>query len=418
MNRLKKIFETEDVEFAVIGKVTNTKKLVVKFEETPLVDLDMDFLHKSMPIPHRKAKWQDLPLKEPEIEEKQNYNDELKKILSHPTVASKEEVIRRYDHEVQGNTIGKPLTGAQNDGPSDASIIRPEFGQKALVISNGINPRYGLISSYWMAASAIDEALRNSVASGGCIDKTALLDNFCWASTSSQEKLGSLVMAAKACRDVALGFETPFISGKDSLHNEFKSENQTIPIPDTLLISAASVINKEDATTTYLKEKNSSLYILGNTYDEMGGSYFYQLHDKIGKNVPKVRVSEAKKNMKSLTKAMRKGMVLSCHDCSEGGMAVAAAEMAFSALIGLKIDADKIPGNAKQNHKRLFSESNSRFLIEVKKSNEKGFEEITGAVKIGETTSKPSLTISSNEQNVIDAQLNELKKAWKGTIKW
>ena len=415
---VQEIFKGEDVAASVIGRFTSDKKLTVKFEESVLVDMDMEFLHGGMPAPSRKAAWRDFDLKEPELQEKENYNEELKKILAHPSIASKEEVIRRYDHEVQGGTIVKPLVGTQNDGPADAAVIRPEFGDSAIVVSNGINPRYGFISSYWMAASAIDEALRNSVASGGDPDRTALLDNFCWGSTESEEKMGSLVMAAKACRDVATGFGTPFISGKDSLHNEFRSGDRIISIPDTLLISAASVIKKRDAVTMDLKEEGSSLYILGQTRDELGGSYFYELHGEIGKNVPRVNAAEARKSMKNLTKAMRSGLVLSCHDCSEGGMAVAAAEMAFSGGVGLNIDAGRVPGSADRNYKILFSESNSRFLIEVRKESEKEFEKITGAAKIGETVADEILTISGDGRNLIEAGLKDLKEAWKGTVRW
>ena len=139
----KEVFESEDVSVSKIGKFSGSKKLVVKFEDQVVADLDMDFLHKGLPKIVREAEWVDKSLTEPNVEEKESYDDDLIKILSHPTVASKEEVIRRYDYEVQGNTVGKPLTGVDNDGPSDAAVVRPGFGKKNLVVSNGINPRYG-----------------------------------------------------------------------------------------------------------------------------------------------------------------------------------------------------------------------------------------------------------------------------------
>ena len=413
----KKVFESEDVPVAAIGKFTDTGKLLVKFENETIVDLEMDFLHEGLPKTCREAEWTDKSLKEPEIDEKESYDEDLIKILSQPTVASKEEVVRRYDYEVQGNTIGKPLTGIENDGPSDAAVIRPEFGKKNLVISNGINPRYGLISSYWMAASVIDEALRNIVASGGEFRKTALLDNFCWGSTSDKRKLGSLVMASKACRDFAIGFEAPFISGKDSLHNEFDSDGKVFSIPDTLLISAASV-SEGPVMSMDLKKEGSSFYVLGKTYDELGGGFFYDVRGELGSNVPKVRIEEAKKSMESLSRAIREGLVLSCHDCSEGGLAVAAAEMAFAGHVGLRIDLPKIPSDADKDYKILFSESNSRFLVEVEKKNEEHFEEMTGAAKIGETCSGKKLTFFKESRDVINSDLEKLKKSWKSAIKW
>ncbi len=419
LGRLMKLCESEDVDAIVIGRITDSRRLVVMFNENKLVDLEMEFLHEGLPKMKRKAAWNEKIMEEPEIEEKQNYNDELKKILSHPTITSKEEVIRRYDHEVQGNTIGKPMIGIFNDGPSDAAIIRAGCNSdKAIVVSNGINPRYSAISSYWMAASAIDEALRNVVSSGGDIKTTALLDNFCWGSTAEEEKLGRLVMAAKACHDTAIIYETPFISGKDSLHNEFKSGNKTIAIPDTLLISAVSVIEAKSAITVDLKEEGSSIYIVGKTYDELGGSYYYDLFGEIGGNVPKVRAKDAKKSMETLTAAMRRGVVLSCHDCSEGGLAVAAAEMAFAGNIGMRINCENVPNETDKSHKLLFSESNSRFIVEVARGKEEEFEKITGAARIGETIAEKKLIISKGGSKLIDADIDELKKVWKGTIRW
>jgi len=413
IEQLKKVCDDENVQASVLGKFTNTKKLEVKYDDQTLVNLNMDFLHEGLPKLKRRAKIITKNLSEPHLDEKESYNEELLKILSHPTVASKEEVIRRYDFEVQGNTIGKPFAGV-NNGPSDAAVVRPYFGKKALVIANGINPRFSLIDSYWMAASVIDEALRNIVATGGDLSRTALLDNFCWASTASEEKLGSLVQAAKACHDTALEFETPFISGKDSLHNEFKTKNGTIGIPDTLLISAVSVIDASDAITMDIKQAGSSIYILGTTHDELGGSFYYDLFDEIGANVPKVRAEEARSNMTNLTRAMRAGLVKSCHDCSEGGLAVAVAEMAFAGDIGIDIKPATIPNQVDKQYKLLFSESNSRFLIEVESRSEKEFENITAAVKIGRTVEEKRLTIG----NLVDLPLIELENAWKGAITW
>ncbi len=419
LGRLMKLCSGEDVDALAIGRITDTKRLVVMFNEKKLVDLEMKFLHRGLPKTRRKASWAEKSEEEPKLEEKESYNGELKKILAHPTIASKEEVIRRYDHEVQGNTIGKPLVGVFNDGPADAAIVRHDFeSEKAVMISNGINPRYGLISSYWMAASAIDEAVRNIISSGGDIKTTALLDNFCWGSTKEEEKLGRLVMAAKACHDIAIEYETPFISGKDSLHNEFKSGNRTIAIPDTLLISAVSVIEARDAVTMDIKEEGNSIYIVGKTYDELGGSHYYDLFGKIGRNAPKVRTKGARKNMERLTEAMRKGLVRSCHDCSEGGIAVAAAEMAFAGNTGMIIDAEMVPNEVDRDYKLLFSESNSRFIVEAAKGKEEEFEKITGAAKIGETTGEKRLVIRNSKGRLIDADINELRKAWKGTIKW
>ena len=161
-------------------------------------------------------------------------------------MCSKEWVIRQYDHEVQGASVLKPLVGEAEDGPGDAAIIKPvATSSRGLIISNGINTRYGDVNPYWMAASAIDEALRQVIAVGGSLKQAALLDNFCWGSVKDKQSLGALVKASQACYDMSLAYGTPFISGKDSLNNEFEHEGKRISIPHTLLISAMAVM--EDA---------------------------------------------------------------------------------------------------------------------------------------------------------------------------
>lgn len=345
-----------------------------------------------------------------------------------PTIASKEWVIRQYDHEVQASTIVKPLTGAENDGPSDAAVVRPVFGsRKAVAVANGINPRYGTISPYWMAAAAIDEALRNIVATGGSIGKTAILDNFCWANTGEEERLGTLVMAAKACRDFAVAYGTPFISGKDSLHNEVIVGGRKMPILDTLLISAISVIDDiENIVTMDAKREGSSIYAVGETKNEMGGSHYGEL---IGNsieegNVPIVDAAKSTAVFAAVEEAIRKRTVLACHDMSEGGLAVALAEVCFAGGIGAEVELRNVPHNSSSvtDDVVLFSESQTRFIAEVGKGKEEMFEE---AMKkygcsygmIGKTKGK-RLIIRGSSGKLIDADISELKDAWQGTLRW
>jgi phosphoribosylformylglycinamidine synthase len=406
---------------SVIGKFTGDRRLVIKYKEKKVVDIEMDFLHGGLPKQERKAVWDDSKNQEPEIADKKNYDEELKKILSNPTVASKEWVIRQYDHEVQGCSITKPLLGSDNDGPGDASIVKPVFeSKKAVAVSNGINVRYGLVDSYWMAASAIDEALRNLVAVGGDIGHTALLDNFCWGNTDQPEKLGSLVMAAMACKDIGTKYLLPFISGKDSLHNEIMIEGKGVNIPDTLLISAVSVMDAENAVSMDIKEEGSSIFIVGKTYDELGASQYYNIFGELGLNVPKVRPDDGLVSMEKLSEAIKKGLVRSCHDCSEGGIGVALAEMCFAGNIGMEIDLEKVPYEGeRKNYKVLFSESNSRFIVEIEKGKENEFAEVMGeaASKIGKTEGK-MLTVKSNGTKLISSDIGGLKEAWQKTLRW
>src|SRR5437660_10815045 len=214
----------------------------------------------------------------------------LRKILSSYNVCSKEWIIRQYDHEVQGGSVVKPLVGVHNDGPSDAAVVMPVLGSNiGLAIGCGINPRYGDLDPYWMAASAVDEAVRNVVAVGADPSRIALLDNFCWGNTDRPEVLGSLVRAAAACRDAALALNMPFISGKDSLNNEFHAADRNIVIPPTLLISALGrVPDVRRCVTMDLKGPGNVLLLIGTTRDEMGGSHFHLIHRFDGGQVLRV----------------------------------------------------------------------------------------------------------------------------------
>ena len=218
---LLKLFSNEDVEAAVIGEFTDTKRLQLEYQNAMVCDLDMVFLHKGVPQIQMEALWHQPRFDEPEFIPI-DLEAELKGLLGSWNTCSKEWVIRQYDHEVQGGSVLKPLVGAKNDGPWDAVIIRPVLSSEiGAIISNGINTRYGDIDPYWMASSAIDEALRQVIAVGGNLKKVALLDNFCWGSPKRPEMVGALIRAAQACHDMSLAYGVPFISGKDSLNNEF-----------------------------------------------------------------------------------------------------------------------------------------------------------------------------------------------------
>jgi phosphoribosylformylglycinamidine (FGAM) synthase-like enzyme len=301
----------------------------------------MKFWHKGLPKYSRKAVWQAPKLTEPATAGKEDYNNDLLQILSSYNVASKEWVIRQYDHEVQGGSVVKPLMGIDNDGPSDAAVIRPKYNSdKGLAISCGMNPCYGDIDPYWMAIAGIDEAIRNIVCVGARIDRIALLDNFCWGDCTKPETLGSIVRAAQACYDGAMAYSAPFISGKDSLNNEFACEDGSkIAIPSTLLISAISIVDDVDKCITMdVKAAGNLLFIVGQTRDELGGSHYYKINGHIGANVPKTDLEIAPKTAQKIAQAIAEGLVESCHDCSEGGLAVALAEMAFAGGLGIQAD--------------------------------------------------------------------------------
>jgi phosphoribosylformylglycinamidine synthase len=318
------------------------------------------------------------------------------------------------------------MVGKNNDGPGDAAIIRPLLdSERGVIISNGINPKYGEIDPYWMAASAIDEALRQIVAVGGSLERVALLDNFCWGNPERPDVLGALARAAQACHDMALGYETPFISGKDSLYNEFEYEGENISIPHTLLISAIGIMaDTSKAVSIDFKQAGDVIYVVGATNNELGGSAYFDTKGFIGNKAPKVDAKQARKLMNSLSRATGKGLVKACHDCSEGGIGAALAEMAFAGGLGAIIDLKKVPlgETVTRDDFILFSESNSRFLVEVQPENKDQFENImkgSPCAAIGRVTGSETVEVRGLKGNtIVNVSLADLKEAWQKPLRW
>ncbi|MEM3745293.1 MAG: phosphoribosylformylglycinamidine synthase subunit PurL [Candidatus Bathyarchaeia archaeon] len=413
LERTLEVFRDEDVEATSIGRLTDDSVLRIFYRGFNVAEVDIPFLF-SPPRSFRRAVFVKPRLEEPVFEEAKDLTDHLLKILSSPNVASKESVVRTYDHEVKGNTVLKPFCG-KNNGPSDAAVIKPlDDSWRGVVISCGMNPQYGKIDAYWMAASAIDEAIRNNVAVGG--RRIALLDNFVWGNPEKPDRMGSLVRACMACYRFAKGFGTPFISGKDSLYNE----SPLGPVTPTLLITAVGVTpDVRRIVTMDLKEPGNLLYIVGCTYAELGGSEYYRLMGFLGKTVPKVRLREARRSMRAISRAISGGYVRACHDLSEGGLAVAAAEMAFAGGLGLEISLKNVPrgNNVYRSDHVLFSESNSRFLVEVPEKCRDRFEaSVRGAAYalIGRVKSDKSFVIYGLDgRRVVETDIDALLNAWR-----
>jgi phosphoribosylformylglycinamidine synthase len=425
-DELERICKSENVEATVIGKFVPTGRLVLKYGDAVVADLAMDFLHGGRPAVVREAVYRPGDAKPQAAVVRDDYTLDLLKVLGAYNVASKEWIIRQYDHEVQGGSAVKPLVGAQSDGPGDAAVVRPVLdSQRGVVLACGMNPRYGDFDTYHMAASAIDEAVRNCVAVGADPRRIALLDNFCWGDCERSETLGSLVRAALACRDLSLAWETPFISGKDSLNNEFSyvdptGEKRTIAIPPSLLISAMGQVDDvRRCVTMDLKSPGNLLYLVGETKDELGGSHFALVNHLEGGNVPTVDPDVARRTFAAVHDAIRAGLVRACHDLSEGGLAVAAAEMAFAGGIGAKLELSSLPKLPTAT--LLFSESNSRFLCEVSPGSAAAFESKLAdvpCVRVGETIEQQQLAATSNGNTVVRVGLSELKAAWQQPLWW
>lgn len=422
--RLGEICDGLDVEWTVIGRFTGDGRLRVRYGERTVAELDMRFLHDGWPQRSLHAEWSPPARQDPVIPPADDLAPLLLRMLAHPDVASKEAVIRRYDHEVRGATVVKPLVGLANDGPSDAAVLRPleTGGYRGLALGCGINPHYGLLDPYAMAWAAVDEAVRNIVAVGADPDHVALLDNFCWGNPALPDRLGGLVRAAQGCHDAALAYRTPFISGKDSLNNEYAdAHGQKRTIPPTLLISSLGIVpDVRRAVTMDLKAPGNLIYGVGLTCHELGGSLYHRLHGAPGDGVPQP-VPDARTTFQVLHRAMQHGLVRACHDLSEGGLAVAAAEMCIAGRVGLALDLSALPRAAgvQTDTGVLFSETSARFLVEVAPDDAAAFEAIMSGrpcTRAGQVTVVPALTVRGLLGTlVIDCAVEDLRRAWQST---
>ncbi len=425
---LLELFRRRQVEAVEIGEFTGAGRLELLYKGARVGELAMEFLHEGMPQIPRPARWAAPSFPEPRLPEPADLAKTLMQLLGSWDTCSKEWIIRQYDHEVQGGSVLKPIAGGQ--GPSDAAVVRPRLDSaRGIVLANGINFRYGDLDPYGMAALAIDEAARQVVAVGGTLDHLAILDNFCWGDPTRVEVLGSLVRAALGCYDAAKAYGTPFISGKDSLHNEYRLGEKTIQIPGTLLISAIGVIpDTARVISMDAKRAGNFLYIAGLTKRELGGSSYHALHGAEGGAVPRVDLEGAPRLLRKVSRAIGAGLAVSAHDCSEGGLAVAAAEMAFAGGLGLTLDlravpVAKVPGRPDPltDAEALFSESATRLLLEVPPAKAEEFEKgMAGypAARIGRFEQEPVLRVMGlSGKPVIEAAVQALREAWEAPFK-
>jgi phosphoribosylformylglycinamidine synthase len=429
--RFESLCRSEGVEAVVIGQFTGTGVLRLMYSGEEVGSLTMSFLHEGRPPVVRQAQYvskpeQALAIK---LDGRDAVESALLKILSSPNVASKHWIIRQYDHEVQAGSVIKPLVGPQCDGPSDAAVVKPRLtSQRGLVISCGMNPRLGDYDPYHMATSAIDEAVRNAVAVGADPSRIAILDNFCWGNTDRAETLGSLVRAALACHDLAVEWKTPFISGKDSLNNEFAwvdsaGRKNSIAIPSSLLISAIGQVDDvRNCVTMDFKSPGNTVYLVGVTREEFAGSHLAMVLGKTGGIVPKVDPKPAMKLYKAIHAAIQNKEIRSCHDLSEGGLVAALSEMSFAGGLGVSID---VSGLCRQMFidevTALFSESNSRFLVELTPANVSAFEarfRDLPCVRLGQVGTGSNVVVKNGEKTLVDIPWLKLKQAWIAPLDW
>jgi phosphoribosylformylglycinamidine synthase II len=403
VDALLKLSRSEDVEATVIGTFgTPNEELILNYHGTEVGRMSMHFMHDGIPTPTRKAvvtEYQMPAAAAPKALDPASVRDRLLSLLAHPNIASKHWVIRQYDHEVQGGSVIKPLTGPLQIGPSDAAVLRPKLtSTRGVALGCGMAP--SIEDPYAMALASIDEAIRNVVAVGADPEKIAILDNFCWPSVDDEKTMGTLVRACEACRDAALAYNIPFISGKDSLHNQFTNQEtgEIIRIPRTLLISAIGVLDDVRKCVTMDLKHRTSRVVLIETKDAFNPA-------------------ELSKTHRSIAAMIRAGKIAACHDISDGGIAVAAAEMCNASGLGMIIGQEFFTTDA------AFTEKPGRYLIELNENLQteairQELTDATTATDFGIVQHLKKLTITNPKQRVLEIGLEELTKAWRGTLDW
>lgn len=418
------LMTSRGVETAVIGEFTDQSRCIVKYKNEEIMNLDMDFLHNGLPKKTLKTQYKKPQNEEPDFQQPQDLTQELLQMLAHPNIASFEWISRQYDHTVQGGAVVGPIVGKGRIN-TKASVTKPFLEtNKGIVISQAITPRYSLIDTYHMAACAIDMSIAQNIAGGGNLEHMALMDNFCWCSSKDPQRLGELKAAARACYEYAVSYGTPFISGKDSMFNDFTGYDETgekikISALPTLMISSLSVINDvTKAVTPDLKFAGDLIYILGETKNELGGSEYFSSKNAVGNEVPQVDSEKALDLYRKFMQAADQRLLASAISIDFGGIATSLAQKAIAGQLGLEVDLEEIPKSQdlKRDDYLLFSETRSRFIVTIAPENREEFEKTFKGIplkQIGHVTNDKKFNI----RNLINTDLETLTKAYKSTFK-
>lgn len=422
LDELQKLCDTFQTEMTVLGESDDSGVLRVWHNGELVVEMDNSKLHDA-PTKQLTSVFNAAPANTGVALDDSDLTGDLKQLFGDFAIVSREPIIREYDHEVQGNTVLKPLAGASADAPQDASVIDIDGSDKLMSLALAILPEWGKTDPYAMGTGTVDETVRQLVLAGTNPDKIALLDNFCMGNPECPTELGRIVECAKGIREAALAYGAPYVSGKDSFYNYFETEDGPVNIPVTFLCSGFGVV--EDASHVHgasLRRSDSVLFLVGNTEDEMGGSVYARVKGVKDCKVPQTDCAANFAIYKQYyDKALTQGLVLSAHDLSEGGLAVAAAEMAFSGKGSITLNLDTLPttGGWKNNAVPCFGESTGRFLVEVDPDMADEFAAAmagTPCARIGSATSDGKLTITAGGATVLQAEIAELKNIWKNGL--
>jgi len=415
------------VEATVIGKFTDSGKCIVEYKGKTIMDVDLQFLHCGLPKRLMKTKQTDTKHKEPDFPDRKDLTGEFIKILGRLNIASYEFITNQYDHIVQSNLVLSPLSGKGRVNSAVAAIKPVLNGKRGILLSYGLYPSYSDIDTYHMAAASIDTAVRNIIAAGGNLNEIYLLDNFCWCDGSDPFRLWQLKRAVQACYDCAKTYGTPFISGKDSMFNDFKGYDEKgdpikISIPPTLLITSLGII-KDITKVVSLDAKmpGDLVYLLGETYEELGASEYFSSKDYVGNNVPKVNAEKNLRLYQTFQKAAELELISSGISIGHGGLAAALAKTAMAGKLGLNTSLKGVPGKVTRNDFALFSESQGRILVTVSPINKEKFEKImkrNSFTCIGKVRNDKKIIINGLRGNlIVKTDTDEALISYRGTFK-
>jgi phosphoribosylformylglycinamidine synthase II len=437
VEELLRLASRREVEATVLGAFTDTGALIVRYGERTVACLDLNFLHEGCPRMLLEARWQPPALPSPRLPRKGIRNRQLIELLRSLNICSKEYKSRQYDGEVKGLSVIKPFVGVNSDVPSDATIMRVEHGcDEGIILAEGINPFYSDLDTYHMMASVIDEAVRRVISVGGRLGQIAGLDNFCWPDPVLSEKtpdglykMAQLVRANKAFYDVTTGFGVPAISGKDSMKNDSVRGGRKISIPPTVLFSTiATTENVRRAVTMHFKSAGDAIYVVGSTKNEMGGSEYFRLlarqqgtSEAYGGQVPKLDIAGALALYRAMNEAALRELLCSSHTPTLGGLAVAFALPAIGGNLGAEIDLTALICDGElEDEAKLFSESNSRFVITCTPEDESSvtalFKDLPCA-RVGTVSAEQRVRILGEKgRRLLDLDLDRLRRAFKETL--
>ncbi len=408
------------VEATVIGTYTDSGRANVSWHGETIMDLSMDFLHDGIPETPLVTTFTRGGTAEPKLADKADYGPDLLAMTARLNICSKEFIATQYDHEVQAGSVLKPLQGPGRVY-AETSITKPVLkSPKGVILSQALFPRYSDIDTAAMAAAGLDMAVRNIIAAGGDIKHTALLDNFCWCSSDEPERLGQLKRAVETIYTLAVQYETPFISGKDSMFNDFKGYDSAgkaikVSAPPTLLISSIGVIDDVKKSVSMApKAAGDLVYLLGATKDELGGSEYYDHLGHLGSNVPETDGHQNLRLYKLLGRATRDRLIASAYAVGLGGLGVALAKKAIAGRTGLDIT---LPSSGLSKAAMLFSESTGRVVVTVAPQNRKEFERNFKGYEqchmIGSVLFSENLLI----RDVLSVKTADLEEAYKAPLR-